>query len=117
MSGCELCTPADLVAENDLAYARYDSNSLSRGHVIIVPKRHVADFFAMTEAERDAVMALLQTARERVQKQYSPDGYNIGANVGAAAGQSRMHVHFHLIPRYKGDVADPRGGIRRALKA
>ena len=116
MNGCELCTPADLVAENDLAYARYDSNSLSRGHVIIVPKRHVADFFAMTVAERNAVMDLLQAARERVQKEYSPDGYNIGANIGAAAGQSRMHVHFHLIPRYRGDVGNPSGGIRRALK-
>jgi len=116
VNGCELCTPADLVAENDLAYARYDSNSLSRGHVIIVPKRHVADFFAMTVAERNAVMDLLQAARERVQKEYSPDGYNIGANIGAAAGQSRMHVHFHLIPRYRGDVENPSGGIRRALK-
>jgi diadenosine tetraphosphate (Ap4A) HIT family hydrolase len=116
VSGCELCTPADLVAENDLAYARCDSNSLSRGHVIVVPRRHVADFFAMTVAERNAVMDLLQAARERVQKEYSPDGYNIGANIGAAAGQSRMHVHFHLIPRYRGDVENPSGGIRRALK-
>jgi diadenosine tetraphosphate (Ap4A) HIT family hydrolase len=116
VSGCELCTPADLLAENDLAYARYDSNSLSRGHVIVVPRRHVADFFAMTVAERNAVMDLLQAARERVQKEHSPDGYNIGANIGAAAGQSRMHVHFHLIPRYRGDVENPSGGIRRALK-
>jgi diadenosine tetraphosphate (Ap4A) HIT family hydrolase len=116
VSGCELCTPADLVAENDLAYARYDSNSLSRGHVIIVPKRHVADFFAMTEAEQGAVLALLRQAKRIVEEKYSPDGYNIGANIGGAAGQSRMHVHFHLIPRYKGDMADPRGGIRRALK-
>jgi len=116
VSGCELCTPADLVAENDLAYARYDSNSLCRGHVIVVPRRHVADFFAMTEAEQGAVLALLRNAKSIVAEKYSPDGYNIGANVGAAAGQSRMHVHFHLIPRYRGDVENPSGGIRRALK-
>jgi diadenosine tetraphosphate (Ap4A) HIT family hydrolase len=115
MSGCELCTPADLVAENELAYARYDSNSLGPGHVIVVPKRHVADFFDMTAAEQAAVLALLNQAKKLVQDKHSPDGYNIGANIGKAAGQSRMHVHFHLIPRYAGDVPDPRGGIRRAL--
>jgi len=113
---CELCTPADVVAENALAYARYDSNSLSRGHVIVVPKRHVADFFEMSEAEQVALLDLLRQARNLVQKKFSPDGFNIGANVGKAAGQNRMHVHFHLIPRYKGDVADPGGGIRCVLR-
>ena len=113
---CELCEPADVVAANDLAYARYDSNSLSRGHVIVVPKRHVADFFDMTEAEQAALFELLRQARKLVQEKFSPDGFNIGANVGKAAGQNRMHVHFHLIPRYKGDVADPGGGIRCVLR-
>ena len=117
MSGCELCAPKDVVVDNELAYARYDSNSLCAGHVIVVPKRHVADFFEMTVAEQGAVLALLSQAREIVEKKYSPDGYNIGANIGEAAGQSRMHVHFHLIPRRKGDVADPRGGIRCVLKS
>ena len=116
MSACELCTPRDVVSENTLAYACLERNSLSRGHVIVVPKRHVADFFEMSDAEQAAVLALLKQARAQVQKQHSPDGYNIGANIGAAAGQSRMHVHFHLIPRYRGDVEDPRGGIRCVLK-
>ena len=116
MSSCELCTPVNLVAENDLAYAALEKNSLSPGHTIVVPKRHVADFFDMTPEEQGALLALLREARQIVQKRHSPDGYNIGANVGAAAGQSRMHVHFHLIPRYRGDVADPRGGIRCVLK-
>ena len=117
MTGCELCTPADVVVENDLAYARYDSNALCPGHVIVVPRRHVADFFEMNAAEQAAVLALLCQAREIVQKKWSPDGYNIGANVGKAAGQARMHVHVHLIPRRMGDVADPRGGIRCVLKS
>jgi len=117
MADCELCKPADLVVENALAYARYDSNSLCPGHVIVVPKRHVADFFEMTAAEQGAILGLLNEARAIVQKSFAPDGYNIGANVGKAAGQSRMHVHFHLIPRRKGDVADPRGGIRCVLKS
>ena len=113
---CELCTPADVVVESALAYARYDSNSLSRGHVLVIPKRHVADFFAMTDEEQSAVLDLLRKARAIVSKKHSPDGFNIGANVGKAAGQNRMHVHFHLIPRYAGDVADPSGGIRCVLK-
>ena len=116
MSGCQLCTPKDVIGENALAYACHEENSLSRGHIIVVPKRHVADFFQMSADEQAAVLALLNEARSIVQEKHSPDGYNIGANVGAAAGQSRMHVHFHLIPRYRGDVEDPRGGIRCVLK-
>jgi diadenosine tetraphosphate (Ap4A) HIT family hydrolase len=113
---CELCAPAEVLVESDLAYARYDSNSLSPGHVIVVPKRHVADFFEMTDQEQAAVLDLLREARRIILKKHSPDGFNIGANVGKAAGQNRMHVHFHLIPRYAGDVPDPSGGIRRVLR-
>ncbi len=112
---CELCAPHDVVHENALAFARYDNNSLSRGHVLVVPRRHVANFFAMTTGEQLAVLALLNEAQASCQAQHSPDGYNIGVNVGKAGGQSRMHVHVHLIPRYSGDVPDPRGGIRCVL--
>ena len=113
---CQLCEPAEVLIENSLAYARLDSNSLAAGHVIVVPRRHVADFFDMTAAEQAAVLELLNAAQRLVQAKYSPDGYNIGVNIGKAAGQSRMHVHVHLIPRYKGDVADPSGGVRCVLK-
>ena len=112
---CELCTPANLVVENPLAYARLDSHSLAPGHVIVVPRRHVADFFDLTADEQAAVLALLNEVHRIVQAKHQPDGYNIGVNVGRAAGQNRMHVHLHLIPRHAGDVADPRGGVRRVL--
>ena len=112
---CELCTLSDVLAQNELAYVRFDNNSLSRGHVLVVPKRHVASFFDMTAAEHSAVTALLREAQQRIQRDHSPDGYNVGVNVGKAAGQSRMHVHVHLIPRYAGDVADPSGGVRCVL--
>lgn len=112
---CELCTPADVLLESELAYVRHDSNSLSRGHVLVVPRRHVASFFDMTAAEQSDVLRLLGQAKWLVQRDHSPDGYNIGVNIGKAAGQSRMHVHVHLIPRYAGDVADPRGGVRCVL--
>ena len=114
-SSCELCAPNEVVFENALAYVRYDNNSLSRGHVLVVPKRHVANFFDMTTEEQAAVLALLNQAHASSHAQHSPDGYNIGVNIGKAGGQSRMHVHVHLIPRYAGDVQDPRGGIRCVL--
>lgn len=115
MSDCELCRPAEVLFESDFAYVRPDSRALSRGHVIVVPKRHVADFFAMSAAEQGSVLALLNRGKKLIDEKHKPDGWNIGVNVGAAAGQSRMHVHVHLIPRYAGDVPDPRGGIRCVL--
>lgn len=105
-----------MLFESDFAYVAYEASSLSPGHVIVVPKRHVAGFFEMTAAEQGSVLALLNRAQRLIQEKHSPDGYNIGVNVGRAAGQSRMHVHVHLIPRYTGDVPDPSGGIRCVLK-
>jgi diadenosine tetraphosphate (Ap4A) HIT family hydrolase len=84
--------------------------------MLVVPKRHVADFFGMSAEEQAAVLRLLTKAQRFVSEQHSPDGYNIGVNIGKAGGQTRMHVHVHLIPRYAGDAADPRGGIRCVLK-
>jgi diadenosine tetraphosphate (Ap4A) HIT family hydrolase len=114
---CELCTPANVLAENELAYARLDSHPLAAGHVIVVPRRHVADFFDMTTEEQAAVLSLLHEAHRVIGARHSPDGYNVGVNVGKAAGQNRMHVHMHLIPRYAGDVPDPSGGVRRVLRS
>ena len=113
---CELCSPQEVMAENALAYVRPDNHALSKGHVLVVPKRHVAGFFEMTADEQAAVLQLLNEAQRRIQKRDAPDGYNIGVNIGRAAGQSRMHVHVHLIPRYTGDVPDPAGGIRCVLR-
>jgi diadenosine tetraphosphate (Ap4A) HIT family hydrolase len=113
--GCELCTPDQVLIADEFAYVRYDNNSLSKGHVLIVPHRHVASFFDMTAQEKAAVIALLDRAKAEIEAEFHPDGYNIGVNIGRAGGQSRMHVHVHLIPRYSGDVADPRGGIRCVL--
>ena len=114
-TSCELCKPAMVLLQSELAYARYDSNSLAPGHVLVIPRRHVANFFDMTAQEKAAVFALLERAQAIIAEKHRPDGYNIGVNIGRAGGQSRMHVHVHLIPRYTGDVADPRGGIRCVL--
>ena len=114
-SGCELCTPDMVLIEDELAYVRYDNNSLSKGHVLVVPRRHVADFFDMSAVEKAAILSLLDRAKAHIAREHAPDGYNIGVNIGRAGGQTRMHVHLHLIPRYTGDVADPRGGVRCVL--
>jgi diadenosine tetraphosphate (Ap4A) HIT family hydrolase len=113
---CELCVPVEVVRENTLAYVRRDNHALSPGHVLVVPRRHVASFFEMTAEEQSAILALLNDAQRTIQAAHAPDGYNIGVNVGKAGGQSRMHVHVHLIPRYAGDVPDPAGGIRCVLR-
>ncbi len=113
--GCELCRLDQVLFEAEDAYVRYDNNALSRGHVLVVPRRHVADFFEMTAAEKASVIKLLDKAKAFIAAEHKPDGYNIGVNVGRAGGQLRMHVHVHLIPRYTGDVADPSGGIRCVL--
>jgi diadenosine tetraphosphate (Ap4A) HIT family hydrolase len=112
---CELCRPEDVLLEGSLAYVRYDSNSLSPGHVLVIPRRHVAGYFDITAEEKAEIQSLLDLAQARIAADHSPDGYNIGVNIGRAAGQNRMHVHVHLIPRYNGDVRDPNGGIRCVL--
>ena len=112
---CELCTPDMVLFENEHAFVRTDSNSLAPGHVLVVPRRHVSDFFDMNWDEKVSVLALLDQAKADIDTRHAPDGYNIGVNIGKAGGQSRMHVHVHLIPRYLGDVADPQGGIRCVL--
>ena len=114
---CLFCSlPVDQVLiEHPLAIATRDSYPVSKGHTLIIPRRHVASFFETTEDEHQAMMRLLGEARAILDREYKPDGYNIGVNSGVAAGQTVMHVHMHLIPRYAGDRPDPRGGVRWVL--
>lgn len=101
--------------ENEPAFVRYDDSFLSKGHVLAIPKRHVANFFDMTTAEKHAILGLLDHAKRIMDEKHAPDGYNIGVKIEKTGGQSRMHVHVHLTPRYRGDVLDPRGGVRCVL--
>ena len=116
---CIFCAKqgADLICENGLAKAFYDKFPVNKGHVLIVPKRHVADFFGATPGEMAAINDLISRVKAILDERFHPDGYNIGVNVGAAAGQTIFHLHLHVIPRYRGDVPDPRGGIRRIKKS
>ena len=89
-----------------------DAFPVSPGHTLVIPRRHVGSFFEIENTERDALMALLDEAKRRLDKEFKPAGYNIGINDGPAAGQTVPHLHIHLIPRYEADRADPRGGVR-----
>ena len=108
---CELA-PSKIWLENQHAVAIRDNYPVSDGHTLVVPKQHVASMFDLPEEEQEAMWRLAGEARSRLLDEYHPDGFNVGLNDGVAAGQTVMHVHIHVIPRYKGDVADPRGGIR-----
>ena len=112
---CIFCQPLPYVLENDLAAAFYDKYPVSPGHLLIIPKAHYETYFDVPAATRDAMLALLAQAKAYLDDQYHPDGYNIGINVGPVAGQTVMHCHLHLIPRYQGDVPHPAGGIRKML--
>lgn len=116
-AACPFCGVTDVLMENGLAVAIRDRYPASPGHLLILPRRHVADWFDLTADERLAMLALADRARVWLADEYRPDGYNLGVNVGATAGQTVFHAHLHLIPRYRGDVATPRGGVRGVIPA
>jgi diadenosine tetraphosphate (Ap4A) HIT family hydrolase len=104
-----------LIAENDFAVARWDQFPVSTGHALIIPKKHVASFFDLTNEEVVKMFSLMGEVKDIIQNQYNPDGFNIGVNDGEAAGRTIHHLHIHLIPRYKGDINQPRGGVRNII--
>jgi diadenosine tetraphosphate (Ap4A) HIT family hydrolase len=110
---CPFCNPDEVVLSNELVYAIYDKYPVSPGHMLIIPKRHTPDIFSTTPEERQAMYDILEKCKSMLDEEKSPDGYNIGINCGEPAGQTIFHVHLHLIPRYKGDIDNPRGGVRR----
>ena len=117
MNNCPFCNlPRDrIVFDSELALVIRDKFPVSPGHTLIVPKRHVASFCDTTPEEQAAVLKLLRIARVDLDHVHHPAAYNISVNDGAAAGQTVMHLHVHLIPRYPGDRDDPRGGVRCVL--
>lgn len=114
---CPFCQlpPADIIGENALGRFFADRYPVSPGHLLIVPRRHVATYFEATQEEQQALWDLVKEAQAWLQHHRAPDGYNIGINVGETAGQTVFHLHIHLIPRYQGDMEDPRGGVRHVI--
>lgn len=116
-ANCIFCNISQdrIIAENDLCFAILDGFPVSEGHALIIPKRHVADYFSLTEDEVIAMQQMMRELKVKFDAELSPDGYNVGINVNEAAGQTVFHVHMHLIPRYKGDVENPKGGVRGVI--
>lgn len=116
---CPFCRPdpGRVFFESDLVFGIWDAFAVSDGHALVVNRRHVASWFETTPAERAALTEGIAAAREAILRTHAPDGFNVGINVGAAAGQTIPHLHVHVIPRYAGDVPDPRGGVRHVIPA
>lgn len=112
---CRLSRRVEIICETATCVAFYDGYPVSPGHALIIPKRHVSSYFDLTNHEREAMNVMLQYVKKKVDERFHPDGFNIGINVGEHAGQSVFHCHMHLIPRYKGDVPNPKGGVRGVI--
>ena len=115
---CPFCTigeHVEVLCKTDIAMAILDSFPISPGHTLVIPKRHVPDYFELTAEEQNELWQLVNRCKLILQDRFHPDGFNIGINVGEMAGQSIFHVHIHLIPRYEGDVKNPKGGVRHII--
>jgi diadenosine tetraphosphate (Ap4A) HIT family hydrolase len=116
--GCIFCQvrPDRIVAENELCFAVRDKFPVTPLHTLIIPKRHVADYFDLDELELQAIQSLMREQRAAIMgEDEDVSGFNVGVNAGASAGQVIFHCHIHLIPRRRGDVARPRGGVRGVI--
>ena len=115
---CPFCDPdvSRIFYDDDPMFlCLWDGFPVSSGHALVIPRRHVATWFDATTQEQASLLKGIEIAKKEIEKQYQPDGFNIGINVGEAAGQTVSHLHVHLIPRYTGDVEDPRGGVRYVI--
>jgi len=114
MPTCPFCRieTARILISNQFGMAFRDGFPISPGHTLIIPRHHVASLFNLTTEERQSLWELVATVRTNLIEEFHPDGFNVGLNDGQAAGQTVMHAHIHVIPRYKGDASDPRGGVR-----
>lgn len=112
---CKLSRRVEIICETTDCVAFYDGYPVSPGHALIIPKRHVASYFDLTKQERESMDRMLQFVKQKLDVRFHPDGYNVGINVNVAAGQSVFHCHMHLIPRYRGDVTNPKGGVRGVI--
>lgn len=115
LPGCPFCEKTELIVENDYAKAFWDIHPVNPGHTLIVPKRHVSDWWGVLPEEKVAIDDLVMQMKAILDEKYHPDAYNIGMNLGADAGQTVFHAHVHLIPRYFGDMRVPEGGVRNLI--
>lgn len=115
MKDCIFCNLSKVIVNGQYAYSRLDEFPVSKGHSLVIPKRHVKTIWELTDEELKDLYTIMIQTKNRIEELYKPDGFNIGINEGEAAGQTVEHLHIHLIPRYKGDVIDPTGGVRGVI--
>jgi diadenosine tetraphosphate (Ap4A) HIT family hydrolase len=113
---CPFCqTNHSILAETKLSFACLDNFPVSKGHALVIPRRHVATIWELRDDEYADIFDLVRQVKDLVQEQFDPKGINVGVNCGEAAGQTVFHAHIHIIPRYAGDVPNPRGGVRNII--
>ena len=118
MENCIFCQEpkeGSLLFDDGIWKAQFDSYPVSKGHVLIIPKEHVETYFDLSSLQKETLHLAIERTKEIIDGMFHPQGYNIGINCGEAAGQTIMHCHIHLIPRYDGDVENPRGGVRGVI--
>jgi diadenosine tetraphosphate (Ap4A) HIT family hydrolase len=116
---CPFCEPSQerVFYQDDLILCLWDAFPVSEGHALVITRRHVATWFDVSPQEQAAILGGIEISRQEIEKTRKPDGYNVGFNAGEAAGQTLFHMHVHVIPRLRGDVEDPRGGLRHVIPA
>ena len=113
---CPFCiVEREKILETEMSFVIYDGFPVNDGHALVIPKRHTANYFDLSLEEQKDCIELLNRVKGIVQAKYNPAGFNVGININEAAGQTVPHVHIHLIPRYEGDVEEPRGGVRGVI--
>ncbi len=112
---CKLEPGTEIITASELTFAIYDSYPVNKGHALIIPKRHCADYFDLLPSEQATCWDMVHVVKDILLEKFAPDGFNLGINIGKAAGQTIFHVHIHLIPRFSGDMEDPEGGVRGVI--
>jgi ATP adenylyltransferase len=113
---CPFCERNDsILVETELSIAFLDNFPVSTGHALVIPKRHIATIWELADDEYADIFKLVKQIKDLIQKKFEPQGINVGVNCGEAAGQTVFHAHIHIIPRYTGDVPNPRGGVRNII--
>lgn len=114
--GCRFCdlyaSGNEIIINTRCFFVTFDNYPVNRGHALVIPKRHCPDILSLDAGEWEDLLVAIERTKVYIYRIFEPDGYNIGINCGEAAGQTIFHLHIHIIPRYKGDVENPRGGIR-----
>jgi diadenosine tetraphosphate (Ap4A) HIT family hydrolase len=116
MQECPFCNiNREIVFDSELCIAVFDKYPVNKGHILVIPKRHISNYFDLEKNEIDSIWEMVNKVKNLIDLKYEPQGYNIGFNVGKTAGQTVDHVHIHVIPRYRGDMEDPSGGVRHVI--